>query len=263
MLLRFGVVQVFAIGATLLAVATTLTIGIGMPEPVRSSTADASSPLCRSAPAQWPPRRPTMRGVLSCASTRDASRSVVLLFCLLGLSTVVLGVVETLATKAGYGRLGDGGAGAGALIAATGAGLLLGAPVAGSTLRRCTARATMRVGACVTGIALVLCAPDGGLGWALGAFALVGIGMQMVLVAGWVLLHRHVQPASTCLVFGLLESQQLVGNAVGAATAGVTIAHFGVWAVVTAAALILAGSMLLLTAPRAHTLTVASTSRVA
>ena len=94
-------------------------------------------------------------------------------------------------------------------------------------------------------------------------FALVGVGMQMILVAGWVLLHRHIQPASTCLVFGLLESQQLVGNAVGGALAGLAIAHFGVWAVVVSSSVVLSVSMLVMTAPRMHRLAVDPTGRVA
>lgn len=248
-LLRLGVVEVFVIGAALLAVATTLTVGIDMP----ASLADSAARL----PA-WPPHRPAVREVLLRVPSRDAVRSVVMLFCLLGVTTVVLGVVETLATEVGYGVLGHGGAGTGALIAAAGGGLLIGASVAGITMRRVSERATMRLGAGLTGTALLLCALDVPLAWSLIAFALVGTGMQMILVAGWVLLHHHVQPADTCLVFGLLESQQLVGNAVGAATAGVAIAHFGVWAVAAAASALLAASMLLMTAPRMHRLSMSS-----
>jgi predicted MFS family arabinose efflux permease len=245
-LLQFGVVEVFIIGAALLAVATTLTAGIGMPAPPRRDTAD-SMPT-------WPPQRPSLRRVLLATPERNAASSVVMLFFVLGLTTVVLGIVETLATDVGYGLLGDGGAGTGALIAGAGGGLLAGASIAGSALRRLSERTTMRLGTVITGVALVLCAQDTGLLWSVAAFVLVGAGMQMVLVAGWVLLHRHVQPASTCLVFALLESQQLVGNAVGAATAGVAIAHFGVWVVVASSAVVLATSTLLLTAPRAHRL---------
>jgi predicted MFS family arabinose efflux permease len=242
-LLRFGVVEVFVIGAALLAVATTLTVGIGMPAPTRSNMADTLP--------TWPPQRPSMRRVLLATPEREAAPSVVVLFFVLGLTTVVLGVVETLATDVGYGLVGDGGAGTGALIAGAGGGLLAGASIAGVALRRWSERATMRLGTVVTGVALVLCVQDAGLAWSVAAFVFVGAGMQMVLVAGWVLLHHHVQPAATCLVFGLLESQQLLGNAVGAATAGVAIAHFGVWAVVASSGVVLATSTLLLTAPRA------------
>lgn len=249
-LLRLGVVEVFVIGAALLALATALTVGIDMSTSVVGDTVASQ--------AAWPPRRPAVREVLLRVPSRDAVHSVVMLFCLLGLTTVVLGVVETLATEVGYGVLGDGGAGTGALIAAAGGGLLIGASVAGITLRRTTERTTMRIGAGLTGAALLLCAMDAPLPLSLMAFVLVGTGMQMILVAGWVLLHHHVQPADTCLVFGLLESQQLVGNAVGAATAGVAIAHFGVWAVAAAASALLAASMLLMTTPRMHRLSMSS-----
>jgi hypothetical protein len=254
-LLRFGVVEVFAIGVALLAVATTLTVGIGVPDPMCSDTAEIG-PV-------WPPHRPTMREVLLDAPDRDARGNVVLPFCLLGLTTVVLGVVETLATDIGYGTLGDGGAGTGALIAAAGGGLLAGTSVAGVVLRRCSERTTMRLGACVTGAALLLCSVNAGLVWAAITFATVGAGMQMIVVAGWVLLHRHVRPAATCVVFGLLESQQLLGNALGAAVAGVAIARLGVWAVVASSALVLSASMLFMTAPRAHRLALSASSRVA
>jgi predicted MFS family arabinose efflux permease len=249
-LLRLGVVEVFVIGAVLLAVATGLTVGIDMPSPL------VDDPI--ATPAAWPPHRPAVREVLLRVPSRDAVRSVVMLFCLLGVTTVVLGVVETLATEVGYGALGRGGAGTGALIAAAGGGLLIGASVAGITLRRVSERATMRIGAALTGVALLLCALHVSLVWSLIAFALAGTGMQMILVSGWVLLHHHVLPADTCLVFGLLESQQLVGNAVGAATAGVAIAHFGVWAVAAAASALLAAAMLLMTAPRMHRLSMAA-----
>jgi predicted MFS family arabinose efflux permease len=245
-LLRFGVVEVFSIGAALLAVATTLTVGIGMPTPPRSNTADSL--------ISWPPSRPTVRQVLLTTPTRAAAPSVVVLFFVLGLTTVVLGVVETLAADVGYGLVGEGGAGTGALIASAGAGLLVGASCAGVALRRWSERATMRLGTVVTAVALILCTQELGLAWSAASFAAVGVGMQTVLVAGWVLLHHHIQPAAACMVFGLLESQQLLGNAVGAAAAGVTIAHFGVWAVVASSVLVLTTSTLLMTTPRARRL---------
>ena len=264
-LLRFGVVEVVAIGAALLAAATTLTVGIGILPPTDSSnTADtpalaALAALSVNGPADgsaaWPPRRPALREVVLMTPERRAVRCVVVLFCLLGLTTMVLGVVETLATEVGWATVGDGGAGTGALIAAAGAGLLVGATVAGVVMRRSSERLTMRIGAAVTGVALLGCAADRGMVVAIAAFALVGVGMQMILVAGWVLLHHHVEPAATCMVFGLLESQQLVGNAAGAATAGVAIAHFGVWAVVASSAAMVSMSMLVMTAPRVRILT--------
>lgn len=241
-LLQLGVVEVFVIGAALLAGATVLTVGIDLPAASLDSTSDAL--------AVWPPHRPAVREVLLRVPARNAVHSVMVLFCVLGLTTVVLGVVETLAIEIGYGAIGDGGAGTGALIAAAGGGLLIGASAAGITMRRYSERATMRIGSGLTGGALLVCAVDMPLVCSMCAFALVGTGMQMILVAGWVLLHHHVQPADTCLVFGLLESQELVGNALGAATAGVAIAHFGVWAVAAAASTLLAASMMLMTAPR-------------
>lgn len=252
-LLRFGVAHVVTIGAALLAAATTLTVGIGsLPTTASSNTADTTS---------WPPHRPALREVVLVAPARGAVRCVVVLFCLLGLTTMVLGVVETLATEVGWATVGTGGAGTGALIAAAGAGLLLGATVAGIVIRRSSERVTMRVGAAVTGVSLLGCALDRGLGVAIVAFALVGVGMQMILVAGWVLLHHHIEPASTCMVFGLLESQQLVGNAAGAVTAGVAIAHFGVWAVVATSATVVSVSMVVMTAPRVRVLAVPPAAR--
>jgi predicted MFS family arabinose efflux permease len=254
-LLRFGVVEVFCIGAALLAVAMALTVGIGMPSRTRSTMSDVHP--------TWPPSRPTVRHVLLTTPSAGAAPSVVVLFCVLGLTTVVLGVVETLAADVGFGLIGDGGAGTGALIAGAGGGLLAGASLAGFTLRRWSERTTIRVGTLIAGIALILCAQPAGLFWSVAAFATVGVGMQMVLVAGWVLLHDHVQPAAACLIFGLLESQQLLGNAVGAAAAGVAIAHFGVWVVVASSVVVMTVSTLLMTVPRAIRLAARAPSRAA
>jgi predicted MFS family arabinose efflux permease len=119
------------------------------------------------------------------------------------------------------------------------------------------------LGTLVAGVALILCAQPAGLLWSVAAFATVGMGMQMILVAGWVLLHDHVQPAAACLIFGLLESQQLLGNAVGAAAAGVAIAHFGVWAVVASSVVVMTVSTLLMTVPQAIRLAARAPSRAA
>jgi hypothetical protein len=254
-LLRFGVVDVFVIGAALLAVAAMLTAGIGMPLATRAITLDTLP--------SWPPIRPTVRQVLLTTPSSAAAPSVVVLFFVLGLTTVVLGVVETLAADVGYGLIGGGGAGTGALIASAGGGLLAGASLAGVTVRRWSERTTMRLGTVVTGIGLILCAQGAGLVWSIATFAAVGVGMQMVLVAGWVLLHDHVQPAATCLIFGLLESQQLLGNAVGAATAGVAIARFGVWTVVAASVVVMTASTLLMTVSRSTRLATPAPNTIA
>jgi predicted MFS family arabinose efflux permease len=184
---------------------------------------------------------------------------VILLFALLGLVTVVLGTIETLATEVSFANNHTGGSGTGLLLAATGAGLLAGAPLAGIIVRRATERAAMRAGSVIAGMALVASGASLGLAWSLMAFALVGVGMQTVLVAGWLLLHRHVCRSNTGAVFGVLESQQLVGNAVGAACAGAAMGHVGVWPVVVVAAVGLPTAMLSLSADRVRRLSSSTT----
>jgi predicted MFS family arabinose efflux permease len=241
LLLRFTTVAVLALSTALLAVATLATLDIRVPEWHADDSDDASS---------WPPQRPALRHALR-ADGGGRGGAMVVVFSVLGLMTVVLGVVETLATKRGDGLIGEGGAGTGALIAGAGGGLLAGASLAGVMLRRWSERATMRLGTLVTGLALVLCTRSGGPVWSIAAFVTVGAGMQIVLVAGWVRLHRHIRPSHACLVFGLLESQQLLGNAAGSAAAGLAMSVAGSWVIVALSVVVLSLATALLGRPDA------------
>jgi predicted MFS family arabinose efflux permease len=239
LLIGFSEVAVLGLATVLLAAATVATLDIRVPGTGAAERVDT---------ATWPPRRPALRDALR----RDGGGGVsamLIVFSVLGLMTVVLGVVETLAAQRGNGLIGEGGAGTGALIAGAGGGLLAGASLAGVMLRRWSERATMRLGTLVTGAALVLCTRSGGPVWSIAAFVTVGAGMQTVLVAGWVRLHRHIRPSHACLVFGLLESQQLVGNAAGSAGAGLAISMAGPWVIVVASVVVLSVATALLGRP--------------
>ncbi len=213
----FGPVHVLVVGATLIAVAAALCAGLR----ARSLRPDHGDSGLSG-------RQSTTTG-MSWALAPKAKRTVVVLLGLLGLVAVILGTAETLATEISFSAFGGQGAGTGILLAAVGVGLVLGAHIAGRLLGRFSEHAVMRIGATISGTGLIALGFGFGAAGSIAAFVFVGFGMQLVLVAGWVLLHRHVAGAETILVFGLLESQQLLGNALGAVGTGVVVGHFGVW----------------------------------
>ncbi|MFN8022559.1 MAG: hypothetical protein U0Q03_13615 [Acidimicrobiales bacterium] len=157
---------------------------------------------------------------------------------MIALTTVLLGTVEAMATEVSW-RNGTGGAGTGLLLGAAGAGLLLGAQLAGVAMRRADEHAAIRLGAVVSGLALLCLGPRVGTIGSVLAFGLVGVGLQAVTVASWVLLHRGAGPGCVARTFGLVESQQLVGYAIGAMVAGIAVDRVGVWPVLVPTALLL------------------------
>ncbi len=246
-LTRFEIVHVFLIATALLLAATVVTIR--MPHRPASLVGAAL------------PSSATPHQVASFLRGRPAGsrRCVLLLFGLLAFVAVVLGTIETLATEVSFASNHTGGSGTGFLLASTGGGLLVGGVVAGIIVRRANERAAMRIGSVVAGIALVAAGVPLGVAWSLSAFAMVGVGMQTVLVAGWLLLHRHVCSSNAGVVFGVLESQHLIGNAGGAASAGLVMGHLGVWPALVVAAVGLPVSMLALSDDRVGRLAPAST----
>jgi hypothetical protein len=236
-LMRFEPSMVVGVSAVLVAGSTLIAMGISRPvAPERLPlTATPTSSMVGA-----------VRGL-----GRPATSTVVVLFALLGLVTVVLGTTETLATEVSYAVLGLEGSGIGVLLAAMGGGLLLGAWLAGVLARRHREHQAMRLGAVLCGLGLAATALPIGLVTAIAAFTLVGVGMQTVLVAGWVLLHRVVCKERTSLVFGFLESQQLIGNGLGAIGAGVAIGALGITPVVAAVGVTLPIAMLAMSGERA------------
>ena len=246
-LARYEVVHVFVIATALLSAASAITIRLP-PRPA----------LIAGCALPPPVNRATTTTVIRGRSAADR-RCILLLFGLLGLVGVVLGTIETLATEVSFSANHTGGSGAGVLLASTGAGLLVGAPLAGAIARRATEGTAMRIGAFIAGGAVVLAGVDGGVALSLAAFGCVGVGMQTVLVSGWLLLHRHVCNANTGAVFGVIESQHLVGNALGALGSGAAMSRVGVWPVLVVVGVGLAGSMLTLSPDRIRRLSSTTT----
>jgi predicted MFS family arabinose efflux permease len=134
-------------------------------------------------------------------------------------------------------------------MAGLGGGLAGGAAVAALLLRRWSERATMRLGTLVTAGALALCVRQTLAVWDVLAFAAVGAGMQMVLVAGWLRVHHHIRPSAACAVFAVIESHQLLGNAAGALVAGIAIERSGPWPTVVTCVVVLCGASAMLGRP--------------
>jgi hypothetical protein len=246
-LTRFDVVHVFLLATLLLLAATAVTIR--MPNGPALPTCTAFPSLVAPHPAA-----PILRD-----RPAESRRCILLLFALLGFVAVMLGTIETLATEVSFAANHTGASGIGVLLAATGGGLLVGGWLAGVIVRRASELAAMRIGSVVAGVALVAAGAPLGVTWSLFAFAAVGVGMQIVLVAGWLLLHRHVCRSNAAVVFGVLESQHLIGNAGGAAAAGLVMGHFGAWPVLVVTAVGLPASMLALNDDRVGRLSTTAT----
>lgn len=244
------VVHVFAVGAVLLAGSTALTVGLDTPADHDADKADKADERPEPSGGQW---HANCRSVTMSAlegQPAPTGRCVLLLMGLLGLVSVTLGVTETLATHVSFSVVDAGRAGTGVLLAGVGAGLLCGAPLAGRFLARLHEHLVMRIGACLGGVGLIALAMPIGFVWSIVSFAVVGIGLQTVVVAGWALLHRHVRQAETCLVFGFLESQQLIGHGLGAVCAGVAIGQLSLWPVVVVVGVVVPLSMWSINAAR-------------
>ena len=255
LLTRWQVVHVFTVATVLLLMATLLTLRLPS-----NRHLTAGSPL--PSPAATSPAATSPAGAVLRHRPAGTRACVVLLFALLGMVAVVLGTIETLATEVSFTSNRTGGSGTGVLLAATGGGLLLGAPLAGVVVRRANERAAMRIGSLIAGVSLLAAGVSWGVAWSMVAFALVGVGMQTVLVSGWLLLHRHVCRSDTGItgvVFGALESQQLIGNALGAICAGVAMGHVGMWPVLVVAGVGLPVSMLALSRDRVRRLSPTAT----
>ncbi len=255
LLTRWQVVHVFTVATVLLLMATLLTLRLPS-----NRHLTAGSPL--PSPAATSPAATSPAGAVLRHRPAGTRACVVLLFALLGMVAVVLGTIETLATEVSFTSNRTGGSGTGVLLAATGGGLLLGAPLAGVVVRRANERAAMRIGSLIAGVSLLAAGVSWGAAWSMVAFALVGVGMQTVLVSGWLLLHRHVCRSDTGItgvVFGALESQQLIGNALGAICAGVAMGHVGMWPVLVVAGVGLPVSMLALSRDRVRRLSPTAT----
>jgi MFS family permease len=174
---------------------------------------------------------PTKGSALAQAATvlRDVAhdRAAGLLFSLLGAQFVVIGALDVLFVVLAIRVLGLGGAGAGYLNAAFGAGGVLGILV---TIRL-VGRA--RIGPPLTSAALVSAAAFLVLGlWptVLGAFALfalAGAARALLDVAIRTLLQRTVSTDVLARVFGLIETLDSVGLAIGSLLAPALVALLG------------------------------------
>jgi len=238
-----GPTQVLLVGAGLSLAATAFTTGLGHHRP---------TVVARRVPRAADPRTASASSIASVLRGRTpaARRCVLLLFTVLGAVAVVLGAIETLATQVAQvaqvatnsGRRVDAdGSTTGMLMAAAGGGLLVGAWWCGRVIARRSECTAMRVGALCTATGLLAMGLPLGLAWSMAAFAVTGMGMQAVTVAGWVLLHRRVccdDPAQVSNVFGVLEAQHLAANGVGAMAAGLVLGHSGMWPVLVVAALV-------------------------
>ncbi|HWF73382.1 MAG TPA: cyclic nucleotide-binding domain-containing protein [Solirubrobacteraceae bacterium] len=204
-----GPAAVFWVMAGAAAVATVLAAGVRGPAPAAATTDTA---LTRAAT------------VIREVGRDPAAR---LLVSLLGAQFVVLGALDVLFVVLAIRVLGLGGGGAGYLNAAFGAGGVLGILVTIRLVGRARLGPPLTSAALVSAVALLLLGLWPTVLGALVLFALAGAARTLLDIAIRTLLQRTVSSEVLARVFGLLETLDSVGLAIGSLLAPALVAVLG------------------------------------
>jgi MFS family permease len=156
---------------------------------------------------------------------RDTNlRTMVLI---LGLSTMVTGVLDVLGVVLAFDVLGEGEAAVGLLSGALGAGGLVGAALAISLVGRHRLLAPMLLAGVVTGLGVGLSGLVPVLIAALLGFLAGGIGKSVFDVAGRTMLQRVAPDATLARIFGVLEGVNMAALAAGTLVAPLLVQVLG------------------------------------
>lgn len=148
------------------------------------------------------------------------------LIALLAVGAFASGVIDVLAVVFAEIRLDDGGR-AGLLAAAFGLGAVGGSFAASALIGGSRLVLFLVVGGLATGPPFAALAGVDGVPLALLAFAAIGLGQSMLLVAGTLTIQRRTPGAALARVFGIVESVQLLAMAAGATTIALLIDRAG------------------------------------
>ena len=181
---------------------------------------------------------------------RDADTRVVVL--VLGLSMMLVGILDVLGVVLALEVLDAGDAGVGLISGALGAGGLLGAGLAISLVGRHRLLGPMLVAAAVVGLGLGVAALVPALGLVLVGFLAGGIGKSVFDVAGRTMLQRVAPDETMTRIFGVLEGVTMAALALGTLAAPVLVQLLGTAGALAVAAAIVPLAILLLRVPLAR-----------
>jgi MFS family permease len=145
------------------------------------------------------------------------------LLLVLATNFVLVGAMDVLGVAYASEVLGLGDTGAGLVVGAAGVGALFGAAVAAALSVRRHLAAVIIAGGCLQGLGVAVVAAIGGLGPAMVALAVSGVGATVLMVSGRTLLQRSTDDHVLARVFAVQEGTSLLGLAIGAALAPVMI----------------------------------------
>jgi MFS family permease len=198
-----------ATGAVVMAVASLLCLGFGLPH---GGDGDGDEPIA---------------GVIARIRSVAADSPVMTLLVLSGVSYLAVGAVEILSVSYAASELGADAAGQGLLVGAPALGGMVGAIVGvGVALRRRLVPPYAWGLIVYAGVlALIVLAPS--LTMALVVAVVAGISFTIGSLSSETLVQRAVPDAALTRVFAVWESVMLVGYALGAWTAPVLVAWLG------------------------------------
>ena len=146
---------------------------------------------------------------------------------MLGLSMMLVGILDVLGVVLALEVLDAGEQGVGLISGAIGAGGLLGAAIAISLVGRHRLLAPMLVAAAVIGLGIGIAAPVPVLGVVLVGFLAGGVGKSVYDVAGRTMLQRVAPDATLARVFGVLEGVTMAALALGTLVAPLLVQLLG------------------------------------
>jgi MFS family permease len=175
---------------------------------------------------------------------RDPHARVIVLA--LGLSTLLVGILDVLGVVLALEVLGAGESGVGLIAGALGAGGLLGAGIAIGLVGRHRLLAPMLVAAAVIGLGLGVAGIVPALAVVLVGFLASGMGRSVFDVAGRTMLQRVAPEATLTRTFGVLEGVTMAALAVGTLVAPVLVGALGAAGALAVAAVLVPVSTFLL-----------------
>lgn len=198
---------VFAVGTVLAVLAAALCLALGLAPPAVVAGAEPSA------------LREAMEGVA--ALWRDLPALALLLIVTTGF--VVIGAMDVLAVTFSERVLGQGDAGAGAILSGIGIGALVGGAVAGVVAMRRSLAPVVLLGGVLMGSAVAAISLLSAIGPTVVALTVSGLGGAILMVGGRTLLQRTSDERLLARIFGVQESASLIGVALGAAVAPILI----------------------------------------